>query len=1378
MALRGMRVLRASNATVRIVSRLSAASAVAVALIMAPSGTAAGAAASAVDALSGTAAPAASSAGNTGSVVDAPSVVNAPSATAPAVPSASGTSAAAPSSIPTTVASGTPASPAKPSVATPTTGPAIAASTAAAPPVKQRATAAEDCGGVFELGTVAACPAPAVGSEHRWTFRTTRDDERLALRFSTAVDDLYARVTAPDGGHLCSGSRYGHEDECVAAKPGTYTLTVSADKTVSGGDYRVGLQSWSNPQGCTDLPARSFAFPMTIHEGTLPADSAGGCYRFEQPQGSALRALVTSPEAVQGPIVDSSGQEICQVDSDSGRECKLTGPGPYRLLLVNQWNSEATYRLWAVRISEPEGCGDARFAAFGPSEDSGVITVAKDTQACARFTAAAGPHRVAFGDAPHLAWDLLDGAGGVVCANDDERAAECVLPADGRYTLLVRNRGWADAVARFAVHPLAAAQGCAGPIYTTWNTPPTTVPMRSAVQLDCHRIDAAPGDRVDTGSRTVWITDNSGKHICGPGTDEDGRDVEGCVLPGAGPYRVISTGYWNGEESSYPIQVRRLNGTQSCTTVSVGRYGNAPAGPLVENRCRALTIPTAGTYRVGVVDDENDSPYSRVYDAKGVRICDGSMCDFPAAGTYTLVVDSDSRYATVLLPATGTGAGCDSVSDQPAESIRRGTFTTFGQTDCRLLPTPSKAGLALLRPQDSTGPGYPEMAVYDAAGNYECDMSSLRDYSCALDGEAPFRVLLYLDDDTDEVTGTYLLGFARTTGTTGCPELPSGSFTAENAVPVTLGGDTFAACFSVPAGKHTAAEALILRRTAGSGTARLSLFTATGIRMCQTQRSDADSAICEIAAGPATILVEGTGVPGTYALSRRDLTGTAKGCRTIGSTTVGGPALAGTLSSAADLHCYKVTAASGDRLAIDSRDQATKTRVLVLDTAGKVVGCNGLVHGCSVTGESGYQVLVWSFAAGATAYQLDAWKVWTAAGPPKECPVVPSAAYGFGPYTGTLGAKQPAFCVVAPRTRWDDLRIDLDNPVDSNDPFYWNSGFYTVDRLGMEGCAISTAGGWSCWYRSRERTETTVFLLTNGDRVTDHPFRLEAACGRPLCGGATFAVKSATPATVVPGAKQTLTLLGESLHQQDEVAVSVAGRSLPATVTSVSPDRRAATVDVDFSTAATGAATVTVDPYAEGLDPVVLTGAVTVTLAPLRATTAPVIRGKAVVGSTVHASTGTWVPGATSYAYQWAADGKAIKGATGASYTIAAAQVGKRLTVTVTASGEGHPAGTATSAATGKVIPGPAPTATKKPRVTGTAKVGRTVRAAAGTWSPKADSYRYEWRLNGAVVRRATGSTLRLTSSMRGKRLTVTVIARRAGHADGKATSAAVTVRR
>jgi hypothetical protein len=85
---------------------------------------------------------------------------------------------------------------------------------------------------------------------------------------------------------------------------------------------------------------------------------------------------------------------------------------------------------------------------------------------------------------------------------------------------------------------------------------------------------------------------------------------------------------------------------------------------------------------------------------------------------------------------------------------------------------------------------------------------------------------------------------------------------------------------------------------------------------------------------------------------------------------------------------------------------------------------------------------------------------------------------------------------------------------------------------------------------------------------------------------------------------------------------------------------------------------------------------------------------------------------------------------------------------------------------------------TTKPRITGTAKSGRKLTAAVGTWSPRVDSYRYEWRVNGKLIKGATARTLTVKSAWRNKKITVTVIARKSGHVDGRATSAAVKIRK
>ncbi|MCG5437515.1 IPT/TIG domain-containing protein [Micromonospora foliorum] len=271
-------------------------------------------------------------------------------------------------------------------------------------------------------------------------------------------------------------------------------------------------------------------------------------------------------------------------------------------------------------------------------------------------------------------------------------------------------------------------------------------------------------------------------------------------------------------------------------------------------------------------------------------------------------------------------------------------------------------------------------------------------------------------------------------------------------------------------------------------------------------------------------------------------------------------------------------------------------------------------------------------------------------------------------------------------------------------------------------------------------------------------------------------VTSVSPASVAAGGVRTITVTGSGFHQEDRVTVTpTGGAALTATVQSVSADHRTLTAEVDLTSAAAGKASVSVRPD-DWSDAVSLADAFSITAAQIQSVTAPTITGTVAVGATVSASTGQWNPAATAYTYQWAADGTAISGATGSTYVIPASRLGKRLTVTVTATRPGYSSAQATSTATVPVATGAAPQATVKPTITGTARVGQTVQATTGTWTPTADSYRYEWRVGGLRTG-ITTNTLTLTAGMRDKAVTVIVTAVKAGHADGRATSAPVTVR-
>ncbi len=140
--------------------------------------------------------------------------------------------------------------------------------------------------------------------------------------------------------------------------------------------------------------------------------------------------------------------------------------------------------------------------------------------------------------------------------------------------------------------------------------------------------------------------------------------------------------------------------------------------------------------------------------------------------------------------------------------------------------------------------------------------------------------------------------------------------------------------------------------------------------------------------------------------------------------------------------------------------------------------------------------------------------------------------------------------------------------------------------------------------------------------------------------------------------------------------------------------------------------------------------------------------------------------------YQWRADGTAIAGATATSFSPTVAQVGKALTVQVSASGLGYPTANAVSAATTAVQPGVL-THTSQPHVDGSAQVGETVSATPPTWTPTPDHVGYQWLADDVALPGATSPTLSVGAGLVGKALSVKVTASKSGYPDAAATSAA-----
>ncbi|OUE24387.1 carboxypeptidase regulatory-like domain-containing protein [Clavibacter michiganensis] len=185
------------------------------------------------------------------------------------------------------------------------------------------------------------------------------------------------------------------------------------------------------------------------------------------------------------------------------------------------------------------------------------------------------------------------------------------------------------------------------------------------------------------------------------------------------------------------------------------------------------------------------------------------------------------------------------------------------------------------------------------------------------------------------------------------------------------------------------------------------------------------------------------------------------------------------------------------------------------------------------------------------------------------------------------------------------------------------------------------------------------------------------------------------------------------------------------------------------------------------------TTAVTFTTAPQ-----PSITGTAQVGSTLFAVTGTWAPQPDSFTFKWWSNGVAISGATGSAYTLVAADLGKKITLTVTANKAGYTSLAKSSAATATVAAAPSPvafTTVPTPTISGTPKVGTPLTAATGTWAPVPTTFAYRWFVANVAVTGATASTYTPVAADVGKRITVTVTGSRTGYTTAAKTSAAST---
>lgn len=168
------------------------------------------------------------------------------------------------------------------------------------------------------------------------------------------------------------------------------------------------------------------------------------------------------------------------------------------------------------------------------------------------------------------------------------------------------------------------------------------------------------------------------------------------------------------------------------------------------------------------------------------------------------------------------------------------------------------------------------------------------------------------------------------------------------------------------------------------------------------------------------------------------------------------------------------------------------------------------------------------------------------------------------------------------------------------------------------------------------------------------------------------------------------------------------------------------------------------------------------------------------VGQTLRVTTGNWTPAAgLEFAYKWYRYGNPTPVGTGDTYQVVAADLGKKLKVSVTGSVEGWTSTKKTSAysstvAKGTLSPKPVPTIDNT-----VPKVGDVLTVTAGAWGPPGVRLTYRWyRVTSrgtAYFLDQTGETYQVSRAVAGYRLKVKVTGRLTGYTTGWQYSALTT---
>jgi hypothetical protein len=715
---------------------------------------------------------------------------------------------------------------------------------------------------------------------------------------------------------------------------------------------------------------------------------------------------------------------------------------------------------------------------------------------------------------------------------------QCATSQTGTYTLAVSNQSTDYALEYTAL----LSEGSCPAIDTSFTAAAITGSLVAGQTGACYALptsmssgDVLLGSSASTADPlTVAVFDSTGTQVC---VDDNGL----CTLTGTGPYRVfVSAQYGNAD--SYDMFVNDITDPAGCIAAPQLVYGQVPTSSSAD-LCRTLTVAKADNYDIYSVGPGDPVLQGTIYTASGTAACMipagvSPYCDL-APGDYSFVANESPNSS--LIPfglsfiAADESQGCTDTGDTGfANGPATGAFTGIGEELCLNLPTASGGIDYFLDQPAADGSTATVAGVVDATGAQQCSSSNgnFAYATCTLSGTAPFRVIL----SSSNPDGEYRLLVNRTNSTAGCAVWPQSGFGGSWGATVTLTASANVKCLTIPAGQHSTGEMIDYSNISNVVDGAIYVNDPTGAQVCL----GASSALCAYKTGVTyTALVITTSHGDTYHLVRRDVSSTAK-CAKPASTTVGGPSTTFTLTSDLDSLCWRVTAATADKLFFNVRTTAPSPAGAVLQVTNAAGAAICYQPYCRVTGNTDYQVIVTAlgYSGVAIATHVDTWLIGTAAGWVPQCQAHQFSASGtWGPVSGTLTEKAAGYCAVVndiqPLQTFGIFGTDTAGyPNAANVNIYTPADWTTTYINGV--CGTSNYGEFGASCVTNQETQPIgqgVLLVTAGTSPNPTGYTMQGVCRFPCTTPRqTATITAVTPSRQPAGPNHTIVVTGTHLN--------------------------------------------------------------------------------------------------------------------------------------------------------------------------------------------------------------------------------------------------------